>query len=70
MTDKRELIRVLEVYEDTTGAYKLGDIDYAINVDVVDRYLKTYGKKDLIKKLKFLQEYVLKKDKELKRKLK
>jgi hypothetical protein len=67
MTDKNDLIRIMEVYEDTTGAYKIGEIDYCIFTNEFNDHLKKYGKKDLVKKLKCLIEYINKQDKIIKK---
>lgn len=68
MTDKKDLIRIMQVYEDTTGTYEIGDVAYTIFDTELNNHLKKYGKKDLIKRIDFLKEYVIKRCKELNKK--
>lgn len=67
MTDKKDLIRIMEVYEDTTGVYEIGDIDWSLYVTELDKHLEKYGKKSLIKALKMLIKKVKQRNKELKK---
>lgn len=67
MTDKKDLIRIMEVYEDTTGAYEVGDVEWSIFSNELDEHLEQYGKKMLIKALKQLIKKVKARNKELKK---
>ena len=67
MTDKKDLIRIMEVFEDTTGSYEIGEVAWAIFNNDLDNHIKTYGKKDLIKALKLLIKKVKTRHKELKK---
>ena len=67
MTDKKDLIRIMEVFEDTTGSYEIGEVAWTIFNNDLDNHIKTYGKKDLIKALKLLIKKVKTRHKELKK---
>ena len=56
MTDKKDLIRIMEVYEDNTGTYEIGDVDWSIVMNNLDKHLKKYGKKAYLKRWRKLKK--------------
>jgi len=66
MTDKNELVRILEVCEDEYGYFKLGDVDCSIRVDLVRKHIDKYGSDNILKALKKLKKDINKIEKEIK----
>ena len=59
----RTLIRITEVIDDSTGNWRIGEIEFSIAVGWLEEYLKKYGKKgekEIIGMLEFLKFKVTK----------
>lgn len=57
----RILMKITEVFDDDSGIWDIGEIEFGISVMLLERYLKIYGKKgkeEIIKMLEFLKTKV------------
>ncbi len=56
MASRKELLRIEYHYDDDTGMYKVGEIDFGITCEL-DKYLKVYGRKgkeEIVKTLAYM----------------
>lgn len=57
----RKLICITEVIDDSTGTWRVGEIEFSITLGFLEQYLKTYGEKgkdEIISMLEFLKSKV------------
>lgn len=57
----RTLIKVTEVIDDSTGNWRIGEIEFGITVGFLEEYLKRYGEKgekEIIDMLEYLKSKV------------
>ncbi len=59
--EDRTLIKLTEVIDDSTGNWRIGEIEFGITVGFLKEYLKKYGekgKKEIIDMLEYLKSKV------------